>query len=345
MYLNSGIDGEEALYVTSEDGFYRLKGYSVYYERNQMMQDYMILRKDVRRVETGANDRVIRDFRSRMEGRKQDAVSRRGTIRTLGTLCSVLSVAVLAGGVVMFNNYQKMKEMESVLVSVLPSGVRGLEGYQERDDGDELVVEQIKGNVYPTGNAAGETVGISDSGIPDGGRPVDKTAIPDEGGDQEGGYESAAADPSGAGAIGEETGMSDGAGSIGGETGTSDGAGSQETASAQPIAQAQESAPPQTEAAKEPNILPEPEAQDGQAPSGAPRDGGNATAGKDYPVTNMKPGKTYIIGEGETLYGICFKLYDNLNYLEDICALNHLDDVNKIIAGQELVLPDVPEGL
>ena len=33
------------------------------------------------------------------------------------------------------------------------------------------------------------------------------------------------------------------------------------------------------------------------------------------------------------------QLYNNLNYLEDICALNNLDDVNKIIAGQELVLP------
>ena len=58
MYLNSGIDGEEAAYITSDDGFYRLKGYSVYYERNQMMQDYMILRKDARRVGSGAKNSV-----------------------------------------------------------------------------------------------------------------------------------------------------------------------------------------------------------------------------------------------------------------------------------------------
>ena len=77
----------------------------------------------------------------------------------------------------------------------------------------------------------------------------------------------------------------------------------------------------------------------GSEESGQNGSGGNSTAIKDYPVTNMKPGKTYIIGDGETLYGICFKLYNNLNYLEDICALNNLDDVNKIIAGQELVLP------
>ena len=45
MYLNSGLEGEEAIYITSEDGFYKLQGHCIYYERNQMMQDYMILAK------------------------------------------------------------------------------------------------------------------------------------------------------------------------------------------------------------------------------------------------------------------------------------------------------------
>ena len=85
MYINSGVDGEAAYYVMSEDGFYRLKGYHIYYEKNQMMQDYMILRKDARRVETGTGDRVIRDFRNRMEERQQEAASRYGTIRALGS--------------------------------------------------------------------------------------------------------------------------------------------------------------------------------------------------------------------------------------------------------------------
>ena len=58
MYINSGVDGEAAYYVMSEDGFYRLKGYHIYYEKNQMMQDYMILRKDARRVGSGAKNSV-----------------------------------------------------------------------------------------------------------------------------------------------------------------------------------------------------------------------------------------------------------------------------------------------
>lgn len=70
-------------------------------------------------------------------------------------LCSVLSVAVLAGGVVMFNNYQKMREMETVLVSVLPSGVKGLENYIGREDDDNLVVEQIKRESVSDGKVGG----------------------------------------------------------------------------------------------------------------------------------------------------------------------------------------------
>lgn len=363
MYLNSGIDGEEAAYITSDDGFYRMKGYSIYYERNQMMQDYMILRKDVHRVETGGGDRVIRDFRHRMEGRKMEAVSRRGTIKTLGMLCSVLSVAVLAGGVVMFNNYQKMREMETVLVSVLPSGVKGLENYIGKEDDDNLVVEQIKGNVYPTEASAEE----AKTGQPDGnsilnsGEAVEKTAIP--GGEtagetqsgtsvsepqgqsgSQGGEQAPAQNPSGGQAQPESGGQA----GIPGQPAQNEG---EAGAKPQPDAQGQTGGKIQSDlqnqAGGQPFATPQgdagqPSSQNGGVSEGGQNEsGGNSTAIKDYPVTNMKPGGTYVIGDGETLYGICFKLYSNLDYLDDICALNKLDDVNKIIAGQELVLPDV----
>ena len=290
MYLNSGIDGEEAAYITSDDGFYRLKGYSVYYERNQMMQDYMILRKDARRVETGTGDRVIRDFRNRMEERQQEAASRYGTIRALGTLCGVLSVAVLAGGVVLFGNYQKMREMESVLVSVLPDGVRGTA------DGKEAVtVEQLRGSVTPL-----------ESGDVD----ADGTTAENGGQAHKWTLESAA------------DGDTEGTAIAGRQNGQASGGQSEEDG--------------KMAETKAPYILPEPEAQ-----RDLPNPGGNSTAGQDYPVTNLKPGGTYTVGDGETLYGICFKLYGNIRHLDDILAVNHLTDENRIIAGQTLVLPDV----
>ena len=152
MYLNSGLEGEEAIYTASEDGFYKLRGYSIYYERNQMMQDYMVSRKDARRVESGTRDMVIQDFRDRMEERKQSVGHARSAIGLLGGTCSVLAVLVLAGGLVMFGNYRKMKDMEAVIASVMPSDVKtgGLRSFAGQDEDGDLEVESVPGEIYPT---------------------------------------------------------------------------------------------------------------------------------------------------------------------------------------------------
>ena len=152
MYLNSGLEGEEAIYTASEDGFYKLKGHCIYYERNQMMQDYMVSRKDARRVESGTRDMVIQDFRDRMEERKQSVGHARSAIGLLGGTCSVLAVLVLAGGLVMFGNYRKMKDMEAVIASVMPSDVKtgGLRSFAGQDEDGDLEVESVPGEVYPT---------------------------------------------------------------------------------------------------------------------------------------------------------------------------------------------------
>lgn len=249
MYLNSGLEGEESVYITSGDGFYKLRGHSIYYERNQMMQDYMILRKDVRRVESGAGDTVIRDFRQRMDQNKSHVAARRSAISMLGGLCSVLSIVVLAGGIVLLNNYEKMKEMESVIASVRPSQYKEekieptLSSTEE--EGDHMIVEEAAGQIYPT--VAEETMSSTTSVIQE---EVTSAAV-----------------------------------------------------NTQPSRETEEDVPQET-------------------------------------VTEAAAGQTvYQIQDGETLYGICLKFYQNLSRLEEICKLNGLEDENKIIAGQKLILP------
>ena len=297
MYLNSGLEGEEAVYITSEDGFYKLRGYHIYYERNQMMQDYMIMRKDVCRVETGTGEPVVRDFRQRMEENKSQITSRRGSIRVLGSLCSALAMVVLAGGVVMVNNYDKMQKMESVLTSVLPEGISwqnnlsAVENSQKKggslrnsqtgqmsgteNGGDNLLVEHASGGVNPTlahenmsetypetaGQSQNETVAEEQNRVSEDGQTETENQT---GTDQ----------PSSHGSAGTKT------------------------------------APSQTAAES-----------DRAAISAALASG------------------TYQIQPGETLYGICLKLYGNGSRLEEICRLNGLEDENKIMAGQNLILP------
>ena len=182
MYLSCGLDGEESVYVASEDGFYKLRGYCIYYERNQMMQDYMVSRRDVRRVESGTKETIIRDFRQKMEDNKEDARRRRSTLGSLQTACGVLSVLVLACGVAMFNNYHRIKEMESVIASALPedmeekwSGFLGKE--QETKEQGELLFEEVAGEVYPTKpNSV-----IEPESMPSGGNTVMAGSLGEEG--------------------------------------------------------------------------------------------------------------------------------------------------------------------
>lgn len=241
MYLNSGLEGEEAVYITSSDGFYRLRGHSIYYERNEMMQEYMISRKDISKVETGVNDRAIQDFRQKMEERRGEAVRCRSTVGTLSAVCTALAITVLAGGVAMFNNYKKMHEMESVIASVLPEGR----------------IREAEGGIYPSGKstpeaAAGET--------PSAVTPETMESI-------------------------RET----------------------EIMSSEAPENVQEEKI-RTEETK------------------ADEAGGTAY-------------RVYTVGEGETLYGICFKVYQNVNKLDEICRMNDLRDQNSIYAGQKLLMP------
>ena len=155
MYLSSGAEGDESVYITSEDGFYKLCGYSIYYERNQMMQDYMVLRKDVKRIESGSDEKVIQEFRKRMDEHKDEVTDRHQTLGLLRGMCMAMSIVILAGGIVMFNNYERMQEMESIIASAIPerveSALMGKDNAAGKDKPEShVVVEEAEGGVYPT---------------------------------------------------------------------------------------------------------------------------------------------------------------------------------------------------
>ena len=296
MYLNHGLEGEEAVYVTSEDGFYRLKGHCIYYERNQMMQDYMVTRKDARRVESGSHEKVIKDFRQRMTARKEQADAGRHMSGILGTACGVLTVAVLAGGVVLVNNYHKMRQMETVLTSVVPDGTANWSDYLDKlNQEPDFVIEERPGNVFPT----------EESG---------------------------------------ETGESYAAETMAAETMEATAAGT-DTMKATETMEATV-AGTDTEAASVEEAVPSASAESPTQPlvgMGKESEPGSTASPKKEPAdsaaASANGNRIYEIGDGETLYGICWKEYGNLKRLAEICELNHLDDVNHIVAGQKLVLP------
>ena len=311
MYLSSGVEGDESVYITSEDGFYKLCGYSIYYERNQMMQDYMVLRKDVRRIESGSDEKVIQEFRKRMDEHKDEVTDRHQTLGLLRGMCMAMSIVILAGGIVMFNNYERMQEMESVIASAIPerveSALMGKDNAAVKDKPEShVVVEEADGGVYPTTAAVTkETMSETQPGSQNGG----------EG--QNGGDGQAA----GSGQKSENTqdggdvqSSGNGQNSGGGQNGGNgqDGGNSQESAQTQGGNKG---------ASKE-------EGAGSQSSSGG---ASQAAAGGTQRV--------HVVQDGETLYGICISEYHDVNKLKEICELNGLEDENKIVSGQKLLLP------
>lgn len=328
MYLNSGLEGEEAIYTASEDGFYKLRGYSIYYERNQMMQDYMVSRKDARRVETGARDVVIRDFRQKMEDKKTEAGKTRSTVNMLGTACGVMAVMVLAGGVVMFNNYHKMKAMETVIASVVPEGTAGgwsnalTKGSNGKDKGQaagDVEIEHVPGEVYPT---QAEIVIETEANAP---------AASQDGAGGAGIAGADGADAAGGAGASGNAGTAGGAGASG-NAGTAGGAGAAGNAGAAGGAGASGNAGTAGGA--------------GAAGNAAAANGAGVQAGASVqpteaaePVQVPSDAILHVVQGGETLYGICMERYHSMANLEEICRLNGLDDENRISIGQELYLP------
>lgn len=329
MYLNSGLEGEEAVYMASEDGFYRLQGYCIYYERNQMMQDYMVSRKDARRVETGNRDTVIRDFRQKMEDKKTEAVRTRSAVGALGTACGVLAVLALAGGVVSFNNYQKMKAMETVIASAVPEGTwqKWSNALTTGENGGEVEVEEVPGQVYPT--QAGIVIETEGSAEASGQNSVLANGM--GGNATAAGTGSGESFPENAGAAAETGAASmQGAGT---ETGTAvqgarteAGAAAAQGAGTESGATAAQGAGTETGAA---------------TAQGAGAGAGTAALQEAAPV-QIPAGCSAVYGKkGETLYGICMERYRSMEPIGQICQWNGLADENRLSAGQELYLPAV----
>jgi len=271
MYLSNGADGDETVYITSEDGFYRLRGYSIYYERNQMMQDYMVLRKDVKRIETDTNDKVIQEFRKRMDEHKEEVTDRHQTTGLLKGMCMAMSVVILAGGIVMFNNYEQMRDMESVIASAIPAKAEqlliGKQAPEKESNGNsKVIVEEADGDVYPTSAVNKETMSET---MPESKEPSSAT-------------QEAAAET-------QET----------------------QAAAATSPANGETAAAP-----KEPQ-----------------------SAGQETEAAVSGSTRYHVVQDGETLYGICIAEYHSVNKLKEICELNGLEDENKIVSGQKLLLP------
>lgn len=104
LYMIDQLEQEDAFYVYRGQDLVRQSGYYIYYEKNPMMQSYLIERneriKEVRSyenmMEARRDEKVIRQFRERVM-EKTKSGHRKGMIRRVAS-AAVMAIVIAAGG-------------------------------------------------------------------------------------------------------------------------------------------------------------------------------------------------------------------------------------------------------
>lgn len=114
LYVTDSLEADDAFYMYRHGQMVKQKGYYIYYSKNEAMQNYIIKQKggvgEEENTEIQRKDEeLIKNYReknNRIQGTKQ------GGVNLLYVASSFVVLAMLAMGITVVSNYDKMKEME-----------------------------------------------------------------------------------------------------------------------------------------------------------------------------------------------------------------------------------------
>ena len=253
-------------------------------------------------------EQAIQNYRNMLLERKNDTPPKKMNL-LLYTSATAAMVILCVIGITTMNNYEKMRQVEQTLsvMSGQAETKQDKEGDKAKDTkSDGLVVESIPGEVTPE-TEAGQTQPENDAS---------------------GQKEAAGSQDQPTGSQGEGA-----AGANGPSTGQTEGAAGQTTGSGQPAGGEGQGSGSQGNQGSGGGEGQDSGSQDGAA-SGNQEEQAQETGAQVY----LDQGY-YIVQEGDKLELICKKIYNTTAMLEQLCAANQITDVDKIYAGQKLVLP------
>lgn len=115
LFLMEAQEKEEAFFRYENGQMYRQPGYYVYYERNPLMQAYMIAQNENQSLESKdeVQDKAVKDFRKIILGKREEEEEEEKEASSGGwftfAASAALAIAVLAVGSNFLGSYQKMQ--------------------------------------------------------------------------------------------------------------------------------------------------------------------------------------------------------------------------------------------
>ena len=177
LLLSDSLEKEETLYIYEDGAVHKKEGYYIYYERNQAMQEYMIVsRKDTSQEvkPEEVRDEALKNYRELVLNRPKKNFQLPAFHSLVYGSGLLVVIAIIVVGISMFNNYEKMKKLETA-VSVMEQKNDSSGTYPALDTETQtkLVIEDLAGQVEPTEKENAENLQVADN-----------TAVPDNTSDQ-----------------------------------------------------------------------------------------------------------------------------------------------------------------
>lgn len=132
LYMMDDLEGEDAFYVFRGEDLSRQNGYYIYYEKNPMMQNYLVERRqDIKEVQTyekmmesRRDEKLIRQFREKIS-KKTKSNQRKGRIRNISTAAAVTIMMIMGGTMYYAGQDQSInfKEVVNGAVHTMGKGV------------------------------------------------------------------------------------------------------------------------------------------------------------------------------------------------------------------------------
>ena len=165
---------EENFYLGRISSFEKLKGFNIYYERNEQMQDYLISVNPQRHIEEPKEEPVMQNFRSVMQQQKEKSQQRKSSGFAASAAMLLLATAVVTGSYMLKNNKLEAVFSDNVEqtfpsgsgTSVSGSGISESGGSSgesapstqgQPGESQGVVIEEVPGNVFPTEAPSTET--------------------------------------------------------------------------------------------------------------------------------------------------------------------------------------------
>lgn len=301
LMLMDPIEREDAFFRYENGFLVKQEGYYLYYEKNPLMQAYMLEKKqslkpeDEEEVQDDAVKAFRKIIRSKKKEEQQEAEVKTSVFSYAATAC--LALAVLAVGTNFYRNYQEMERVNQQAETVA--------SILEEDNGEESIISPtaaITLTPKPRVTAAPTAepkVKVSE--------PAKTTASQDTEKEQETEGSSAA-----------EVGQQD----------AGDDHIYQEESDLRKAKRKQEAAQSQQKNGTE-NVQ-----QENSADASAQK-----TVSGEQETSGSGVRSSYVIRPGDTLYQISMEKYGNMDAITEICRLNGISEEEIIYPGQIIVLP------